>query len=92
MMFIMGKVPVFGTSTHTLDISQLGYVFLVVLCTQTEISQTVKLNTPGQNTEVGSCSLLQGIFPTQGSSSGLLHCKPIRYLSHQEETHEGTHS
>lgn len=26
MMFIMGKVPVFGTSTHTLDISQLGYV------------------------------------------------------------------
>ncbi|XP_047698696.1 protein EFR3 homolog A isoform X3 [Prionailurus viverrinus] len=24
MMFIMGKVPVFGTSTHTLDISQLG--------------------------------------------------------------------
>lgn len=38
MMFIMGKVPVFGTSTHTLDISQLGYVY-VVLC-----SQTVKLN------------------------------------------------
>ncbi|XP_023558372.1 protein EFR3 homolog A [Octodon degus] len=24
MMFIMGKVPVFGTSTHTLDVSQLG--------------------------------------------------------------------
>uniref|UniRef100_A0A5F9DRP4 Protein EFR3 homolog A n=1 Tax=Oryctolagus cuniculus TaxID=9986 RepID=A0A5F9DRP4_RABIT len=24
MMFIMGKVPVFGTSAHTLDISQLG--------------------------------------------------------------------
>ncbi|ELK11647.1 Protein EFR3 like protein A [Pteropus alecto] len=24
MMFIMGKVPVFGTTTHTLDISQLG--------------------------------------------------------------------
>lgn len=39
MMFIMGKVPVFGTSTHTLDISQLGYVYVVVLC-----SQTVKLN------------------------------------------------
>ena len=35
MMFIMGKVPVFGTSTHTLDISQLGYVFVVVLCSQT---------------------------------------------------------
>ena len=84
MMFIMGKVPVFGTSTHTLDISQLGYVFLVVLCTQTEISQTVKLNTPGQNTEVGSCSLLQGIFPTQGSNPGLPHCRQILYqLCHQ---------
>ena len=81
----MGKVPVFGTSTHTLDISQLGYVFLVVLCTQTEISQTVKLNTPGQNTEVGSCSLLQGIFPTQGSNPGLPHCRQILYqLSHKE--------
>lgn len=31
MMFIMGKVPVFGTSTHTLDISQLGYAFVVFL-------------------------------------------------------------
>ena len=30
-------------------------------------------NSPGQNTGVGSCSLLQGIFPTQGSNSGLLY-------------------
>ena len=29
-------------------------------------------NSPGQNTRVGSCSLLQGIFPTQGSNSHLL--------------------
>ena len=28
---------------------------------------------------VGSCSLLQGIFPTQGSNPGLLHCKLILY-------------
>ena len=36
-----------------------------------------------QNT-VGSLSLLQGIFPTQGSNSGLLHCRQILYqLSHQ---------
>ena len=27
-------------------------------------------NSPGQNTEVGSLSLLQGIFPTQGSNPG----------------------
>ena len=32
-------------------------------------------NSPGQNTGVGSLSLLQGIFPTQGSNPGLLHCK-----------------
>ena len=30
-------------------------------------------NSPGQNTGVGSCSLLQGIFPTQGSNPGLPH-------------------
>ena len=41
-------------------------------------------NSPGQNTGVGSCSLLQGIFPTQGSNPGLLHCKQILYpLRHQ---------
>ena len=33
----------------------------------------------GQNTEVGSCSLLQGIFPTQGSNPGLPHCRWILY-------------
>ena len=32
-------------------------------------------NSPGQNTGVGSFSLLQGIFPTQGSNPGLPHCK-----------------
>ena len=41
-------------------------------------------NSPGQNTGVGSCSLLQGIFPTQGSNPGLLHCWCILYqLSYQ---------
>ena len=36
-------------------------------------------NTPGQNTEVGSRSLLQEIFPTQGLNPGLLHCGWILY-------------
>ena len=41
-------------------------------------------NFPGQNTGVGSLSLLQGIFPTQGSNPGLPHCRRILYqLSHQ---------
>ena len=34
-------------------------------------------NSPGQNTGVGSCSLLQGIFPTQGLNPGLQHCRRI---------------
>ena len=41
-------------------------------------------NSPGQNTGVRSLSLLQGIFPTQGSNPGLLCCRWIFYqLSHQ---------
>ena len=40
---------------------------------------------PGKNTGVGCHSLLQGIFPTQKSNPGLLHCKQILYhLSHLE--------
>ena len=40
-------------------------------------------NSPGQNTGVGSLSLLQGIFPTQGWNPGLAHCRRILYqLSH----------
>ena len=42
-------------------------------------------NSPGQNTGVGSLSLLQGIFPTQELNQGLLHCRRILYqLSYQE--------
>ena len=43
-------------------------------------------NSPGQNTGVGSLSLLQGIFPTQGSNPGLAHCRQILYyqLIHSE--------
>ena len=41
-------------------------------------------NSPGQNTGVGSCSLLQGIFPIQGLNPGIPHCRWILYqLSHQ---------
>ena len=41
-------------------------------------------NSPGQNTGVGSLSLLQRIFPTQGSNPGLPHYRRILYqLSHK---------
>ena len=41
-------------------------------------------NSSGQNTGVGSLSLLQGIFPTQQSNPDLPHCRGILYqLSHK---------
>ena len=41
-------------------------------------------NSPDQNTGVGSLTLLQGIFPTQGSNPRLPHCGRILYqLSHK---------
>ena len=42
-------------------------------------------DSPGKNTGVGCHALLQGIFPTQESNPGLLHCRWIlnHCLSHQ---------
>ena len=41
-------------------------------------------DSPGKNTGVGCHALLQGIYPTQGSNPGLLHCSRILYRqSHQ---------
>ena len=36
-------------------------------------------NSPGQNTGMDSLSLLQGVFPAQGSIPGLPHCGQILY-------------
>ena len=42
-------------------------------------------NSPGQNTGVGSLSLLRRIVPTEGSNPGLLHCWQSLYQrSHKE--------
>ena len=55
-------------------------------------------NSPGKNIGEGCHSLLQGIFPTQGSNRSLLRCSQIIYqLSYQESpvyvlyTHTHTH-
>ena len=52
------------------------------------VSDSLWLSSPWdslrQNTGVGSLSLLQGIFPTQGSNPGLPHCGWILHqLSHK---------
>ena len=49
-------------------------------------------NSPGKNTGMYCHSLLQGIFLTQGSNPGLLHCRQILYhLSHQGSTSSTTY-
>ena len=42
-------------------------------------------DSPGKNTRLSCHTLLQGIFPTQASNPGLLHCREIffNHLSHQ---------
>ena len=57
---------------------------------QTQLSDWTELNwyspwnSPGQNAGMGSLSLLQGIFPSQGSNPGFPHCRQILYqLSHK---------
>ena len=40
-------------------------------------------NSPSQNTGVGSLSLLQGIFPTQGSNPGFPHHRQMKAFSQQ---------
>ena len=60
---------------------------------ETEITQScptlwdpmyIPWNSPGRNTGVDTLSLLQGVFPTQGSNPGLSHCWWILYqLNHK---------
>ena len=43
-------------------------------------------DSPGKNTAVGCPAFLQGIFPTQGLSPGLPHCRWILY----RQSHQGS--
>ena len=48
-------------------------------------------NSPGQKTGVGSLSLLQRIFPTQGLNTGLPHCTWVLYqLGHHRGSPENS--
>ena len=59
----------------------------LTLCDPVDCSlpgSSVRGDSPGKNTGVGCHDLLQGIFPTQGSNSGLSCCRRILYsLNHQ---------
>ena len=75
-------------NTLLISVSQLWYLCLfsfkyVLSCSVMSDSVTtwtiacfsVHGDSPGKNTRVGCHALLRGIFPTQGSNPGLLHCK-----------------
>ena len=59
----------------------------LTLCSPMDCSlpgSSVHRDSPGKNAGVCCHTLLQGIFPTQGSNLGLLHCRQILYhLSHR---------
>ena len=69
-------------------LASLEYVCVLVvqLCLTLATPWTVALQAPlsmdfpGKNTGVGCHSLLQRIFPIQGSKPGLLHCRQIGSL------------
>ena len=69
------------------DIYVLSHFSCVQLCVAlwTAACQAPLLwDSPDKNTGVGHHTLLQGIFPTQGSNPGLLHCRQSLYcLCHQ---------
>ena len=55
-----------------------------VLVAQLCLTPCDPMNPPGKNTGVGCHALLQGVFPTQESNPGLLHCRWILYhVSHK---------
>ena len=74
------------------------YIFAAALCLVSQLCRTlcnpmyysppgssVHGDSPGRNTGVGFHDLLQGIFPTQESKPGLLHCRQILHqLSYKE--------
>ena len=66
---------------------KLDFIKMKSFCVSKDNIKKVKKspwNSPGQNTRVVSLSLLQGIFPTQGSNPGLPHCRWVFYrLSHK---------
>ena len=80
-------------SPETITTLLTGYVLCLVapscltLCNPMDCSlpgSSVRGDSPGKNTAVGCHSLLQGIFPTQGSNPALPHCRWILYqLNHQ---------
>ena len=83
-----GSVPGQGTNIHMswgqLSLRALGPCrqSYLTLCDPMDCSppgSSVHGGSPGKNNGVGCHALLQGIFLTQGSNPGFLHCRQILY-------------
>ena len=60
----------------------LVHQLCLILCDSMDCDPSgcsVHRDSPGKNTGVACNALLQGIFPIQGSNSGLLHCRQFLY-------------
>ena len=80
-----------GHTHQCVSVLCLDAQLCLTLCSPMDCSppgSSVHGDSPGKNTGVGCCDLLQGIFPTQGSKPGLPHCRRVLYqLSHQGSQH-----
>ena len=74
-----GRIQDQKMSAHSLSPKSESESFLVMSHSLRPHGLYSPWNSPVQNTGVGSLSFLQGIFPTQGSNPGLLHCRQILY-------------
>ena len=86
-MNVFYQETMFESDTGNLKIKCPLHMGFVVLSVVSDSLPTHGLyspwNSPGQTTGVGSLSLLQGIFPSQGLNPGLPHCLQILHqLSH----------
>ena len=80
---LLGSGCIYNTHSAVLTLPTLK-VKVTQLCSTLCDPMDSLWNSLGQNTAVDSLSLFQGIFPTQGSKSDLLHCGLILYqLSHK---------
>ena len=90
------QIHEYGLSFHFLDLTNFSKHYLVCSVSNSSwkllsfvwlcnpMDYTVHAILQARILEWGSLSLLQGIFPTQRSNPGLLHCRQILYqLSHK---------
>ena len=81
----MDACPIFWVTFKILPFTQWKWKWKSLSCDSLRLHGLYSpWNSPDQNSGVGSLSLLQGIFPTQGSKPGLPHCRWILYqLNHK---------